>query len=396
MSTEEQQHSAAAAYNGDIASSRASSHGAASSALLHGSLSQTLPGHSSATVPNPASRSPLSPRVQATPALHGSPAALPGSLTAASHCQSQGLPCFQDPSRCVPVTQPKMATHAEQQHLAAGLHAQVACSAAGQQAWALQSTAASGPPLPMSGSRPPAVQQIATSQAPGNTVGQSAGQTQCVAALQRAANTLPSWAETTFHSLPDSPQGHGFLASAVMLETLGRQKQALSLHASCSNPHERMGAHKPQHTAGSALGGFSPGSPTSHKWVTQSSYVLLNIGCIGVVPSSDALQQASLRLHAVHQHTVIRLACLYNVSDSTSIYTNWLGHLHSTELQHATHDVYLLQLALIMIVNALQVHLAAAESSCLLARFNTMARKDALVGLSHYCQHILLLYLHSM
>lgn len=244
-STEEHKHPYAAASDGDIPSSKASSLNAATnSTLSHGSLPQTHSADSSATVPNPISRKALFPEVQAIP-LHGSPAAgLPGTFTAAGHSHAPDLRSFKDWSGNVSSPQLTTAAHAEQQQLAVGLHKPVACSTAGQPA---------------------------TRQAPGNAVGQSAVQTQSVAALQRAAKALPSWAETTFQNSPGTLLDHGFLASAVMLETLGRQKQALSRHATCGSPLQQIKAEISPHTGGSGPGGFSPGSPTSHKytWLLQ-------------------------------------------------------------------------------------------------------------------------------
>lgn len=51
-------------------------------------------------------------------------------------------------------------------------------------------------------------------------------QTDSLAALERAAKTQPSWAHTTLHGKPGLQLHHGFLTSAVMMETLNRQKQA--------------------------------------------------------------------------------------------------------------------------------------------------------------------------
>lgn len=275
-STEEHKHPYAAASDGDIPSSKASSLNAATnSTLSHGSLPQTHSADSSATVPNPISRKALFPEVQAIP-LHGSPAAgLPGTFTAAGHSHAPDLRSFKDWSGNVSSPQLTTAAHAEQQQLAVGLHKPVACSTAGQPA---------------------------TRQAPGNAVGQSAVQTQSVAALQRAAKALPSWAETTFQNSPGTLLDHGFLASAVMLETLGRQKQALSRHATCGSPLQQIKAEISPHTGGSGPGGFSPGSPTSHKWVTIPCYVLLHFVLLLLIIRHRCCSRNNMRLHFAHRH----------------------------------------------------------------------------------------------
>lgn len=259
MSMEEHAHTAAAAHDGDFPSFVAtSSEGAANSSLPHGSLPRgTLPADSSATVLNPASRKALFPEVQVIPALHGGPAAGPlGTLTAASHSHVPDLRSFKDYSGYLSTPQPTTAAHAGQQQLVFGLHKPMACSTAGQPA---------------------------TRQAPGDAVGQSAGQTQSLAALQRAAEALPSWAETTFQSTPGTPLDHGFLASAVMLETLSRQKQALSWHAACGSPLGQMGAEIPPQMQGSGQGSFSPRSPTSHKWVHAMCCTVATMFCFCLI-----------------------------------------------------------------------------------------------------------------
>lgn len=206
-----------------------------------------------------------------------------------------------------------MATHGGQQPWTARLEEQRAGVTAG--------ISATGQ-LPDSTAREVAAGQLPTAQAQGNTAGLSVvrqvpdrpgqlatGQllgsspeplprcakqqhtfeplTQSVAALQRIAKTVPSWAATTLPDHPGAPDHHGFLASAVMLETLGRQKQtqALSLHASSpkekgamepkqSKPHRgsRQGLASPGEHEGvnpgrRGQGGSRPESPISHKWV---------------------------------------------------------------------------------------------------------------------------------
>ena len=90
--------------------------------------------------------------------------------------------------------------------------------------------------------------------------------TESLAALQTAAKSNPSWAHTTLHSQPGTAEHHGFLASTVMLETLGRQKQALLLHENSKSCLKQKGRTGGSGEAGQE--GCSPASPTSHKWVT--------------------------------------------------------------------------------------------------------------------------------
>jgi len=66
----------------------------------------------------------------------------------------------------------------------------------------------------------------------------AAVQTESLAALERAAKLAPTWAQTTLHGKPGYQQHTGFLSSAVMLETLNRQKQAVLLQ-----PEDRRPPH---------------------------------------------------------------------------------------------------------------------------------------------------------
>ena len=323
-------HTAAPAHNADIASSWAIvAHRAGNGARLQYSPPKSLLADCSQAVSDAARKALSFSELQATPALHEPPcntaAGLPGTFPAASHSQTRMLGhkqmhSPQNWSEQSQLAQQKVATPGRQQSWIVGLYKQRAGTTG----------------LPATGQAPDSTAgcivagQFATGQVPGNTAGlvvtqqipgSMAGQlamgqvpgnspkrlpqcakqqhiagieTQSVAALQRAANTVPSWAETTLPDHSDSPHHHGFLASAVMLETLGRHKQtqALSLHASCGSPPDEKGAMDPEqnqtHRQGFGQGGvspdsghggltprsgqgdFSPASPTSHKWVRHS------------------------------------------------------------------------------------------------------------------------------
>ena len=308
----------APAYNVDIASLWAAvAHEAANGAVLRDSSLKSLPADCSQAVADPTSRKSLFPEQQGT-ALQESPykpvAGLPEASTAFSHRQVEMLGHNQMRSPQMwsgswQLAQQKVATHGDgQQPWIPGLCKQRAgttvLSATGQ---APDSTAGQmGAGQLAKRLAPDSTAGLsATQQVPGSRAGQlaagevlgsnptqllqcakqqhiAASQTQSVAALQRAADSVPSWAQTTLPDHSGSPHHHGFLASAVMLETLGRQKQklGLSLHASYQSPPEETGAtdpeqnetHRPELGQGRSTpqpgqGGFSPESPTSHKWV---------------------------------------------------------------------------------------------------------------------------------
>ena len=133
----------------------------------------------------------------------------------------------------------------------------------------------------------PQGQKVPTVQVPGTTAWQAAGitsgrlpqtplwqpaagvQTESLIALHRAAGKHPSWAQATLDNQAGSPHHHGLLASAVMLETLGRQKQAsLMPEAGRHGPLQKREDSPRQE---SYLGGVasqdaaSPQSPTRQK-----------------------------------------------------------------------------------------------------------------------------------
>ncbi|KAA6418618.1 MAG: hypothetical protein FRX49_11443 [Trebouxia sp. A1-2] len=56
--------------------------------------------------------------------------------------------------------------------------------------------------------------------------------TESLAALERAAKAQHTWAQITLQSKPEMQQNHGFLSSAIVIETLNRQRQAQLLHLS--------------------------------------------------------------------------------------------------------------------------------------------------------------------
>lgn len=258
------------------------------------------------------------PEVQAALALQEPPctsaAGLPRTLTAASHGQTETLAWnCQLPhwSECLHLAQQKVAIHGGQQPWIARVDKQRAgitsittgLSATGQlpdstaRHQAQENTAGLSMVCQVPGS---IAGQLATGQVPGSSPQPlpgcakqhhtAAAQTQSVAALQRIANTVPSWAETTLPDHPGSPHFQGFLASAVMLETLGRQKrmEALSLHASSTQEKgamepkknethgqgSRQGPASPgskhEVNPGQGQGGSSPESSISHKWVHPS------------------------------------------------------------------------------------------------------------------------------
>lgn len=322
------------AFNVDVASSWAAvAHGTVTGALLQHSLPKSLLADWSQAASDPTSRkSLLLPEQQAT-TLQEPPckpiAGLPGTCIAASRGQAEVLGHNQrrSPQKGYwQLAQQEVATHGGGQqpwivelhkHRAAttGLSAtglsttgQAPDTTAGQTVAGLfakglapGNTAGMSATQQVPGSM---AEQLAAGEVPGSSPERlprgakqhhiAAAQTQSVAALQRAADTVPSWAETTLPDHSGSLHHHGFLASAVMLETLGRQKQmqALSLHASCGSPPEGKAAMDPQknetHHQGSGPGGvrpesghrgstpgpgqgeFSPESPTSHKWVHHS------------------------------------------------------------------------------------------------------------------------------
>lgn len=283
--------------------------------------------------------------VQAALALQEPPctsaAGLPRTLIAASHGQTENLAwnCQQAyRSECLQLAQQKVATESGQQPRIAKLDKQWAGITAGlsatghlpdgtarQGAGQLPTAQAQGNPAGLSMVRqvPGSIAgQLETGQVPGSRPKPLSGcakqhhtvaaQTQSVAALQRIAHTVPSWAETTL-PLPDhpgAPHHHGFLASAVMLETLGRQKQtqALSLHV--NSPQEKGGMELEQnetHGQGSRQGLASPESPISHKWAHSS--MLYNAQCMHISAiCSSACQHSSQEVSFSHaRYANIRL-----------------------------------------------------------------------------------------
>ncbi len=56
--------------------------------------------------------------------------------------------------------------------------------------------------------------------------------TESLAAMERAARAQHTWAQITLQSGPEVQQTHGFLSSAIVIETLNRQRQAELLHLS--------------------------------------------------------------------------------------------------------------------------------------------------------------------
>ena len=305
--------SCAQAHNGDNSLRLAAeAHGAAHGALLQDHLLRPLPADYSQAACNLAiQKSLMIPELQVAAALQEPPcsqtAGLPGTITAAIHGQTEMLGHNQ-------MRSPQNWSETQQlaQH-------KVATSGGGQQPWitGLHKHRAGTARLPATGQLAKglaprcAAGLSATQQEPSSMAGQPAGealgssperlpqsakqqhiaaaQTQSVAALQRAADTVPSWAETTLPDHSGSPHRHGFLASSIMLETLSRQKQkqVLSLHASCDSPPEEKGAMDPEQnetlrqgsgqggvgpdpglrasTPRSGQAGFSPELPTSHK-----------------------------------------------------------------------------------------------------------------------------------
>ena len=414
-------HTAAPAYNADIASSWATlAHRAGNDALLQYSSPEPLPADCSQAVSDPASRKALLlPELQATPALQEPPcnpaAGPPGTFTAASHSltgmlghnQMRSPQNWPEESQ---FAQQKVATSGAQQPWMVRLHKQRAgrteLFATGQ---APDSTAgqvlaeqfakghASGnniglsvtQQVPGSMAGQLAAGQLATGQVLGGSPKRfpqcakqqhiAATKTQSLAALQRAADAVPSWAESTLPDHSGSSHHHGFLASAVMLETLGRQKQtqALSLHASCGNPSEEKGAMDPEQNGtqrqGSGPGGVSPdsgqgwstprpgqgdsspASPTSHKWVhhsmlcialciPDSAYVLIVHHSVSTAARTP---QLCLQQHGVQEATSSHwrmecpyigsmLLCTMSFCIPGSVFTRWMHCRYTWLLQKLT------------------------------------------------------------
>jgi len=114
--------------------------------------------------------------------------------------------------------------------------------------------------------------------------------TESLAALERAAKAQHTWAQITLQSEPEVQQNHGFLASAIVIETLNRQRQAELLHLSHEG-HSDMQASGLQETehrgrtssrketavasaSASDSSSASPsGSPTSNRCVMHAADV---------------------------------------------------------------------------------------------------------------------------
>lgn len=127
-------------------------------------------------------------------------------------------------------------------------------------------------------------------------------QTDSLAALERAAKTQPSWANTTLHGEPGLQLHHGFLTSAVMMETLNRQKQAELLQpcvgersdedtpSGLQSFMQQKGVVSPQ--KGSAGSPGPPDSPSSNN--RYAMFNLLIVFSVCVFPKSQT-------------HTVLKL-----------------------------------------------------------------------------------------
>ncbi|DBA73114.1 TPA: hypothetical protein ACH3X2_010050 [Trebouxia sp. C0005] len=112
--------------------------------------------------------------------------------------------------------------------------------------------------------------------------------TESLAALERAAKAQHTWAQITLQSKPEMQQNHGFLSSAIVIETLNRQRQAQLLHLSHEGypdlqasgrqekeqPGRRTSPRKETAVASASesSSGSPSGSPTSdrYKWLLQN------------------------------------------------------------------------------------------------------------------------------
>ena len=109
--------------------------------------------------------------------------------------------------------------------------------------------------------------------------------TESLAAMERAAKAQHTWAQITLQSEPEVQQNHGFLSSAIVIETLNRQRQAELLHLSHEG-HSDMQASGLQETeqpgrtsprkgtavaASESSSGSPSGSPTSNRCVMHAA-----------------------------------------------------------------------------------------------------------------------------
>ena len=111
--------------------------------------------------------------------------------------------------------------------------------------------------------------------------------TESLAAMERAAKAQHTWAQITLQSKPEMQQNHGFLSSAIVIETLNRQRQAELLHLShegysdlqASGPQEKQPGRKTSPrketavaSASESSSGSPSGSPTSNRCVMHSAF----------------------------------------------------------------------------------------------------------------------------
>ncbi|KAL0021385.1 hypothetical protein WJX77_010447 [Trebouxia sp. C0004] len=112
--------------------------------------------------------------------------------------------------------------------------------------------------------------------------------TESLAAMERAAKAQHTWAQVTLQSKPEMQQTYGFLSSAIVIETLNRQRQAELLHlshegysdlqASGLQESEQQGrrASLRKEAAVASASGFSSGLPSGsstsdrYKWLLQN------------------------------------------------------------------------------------------------------------------------------
>lgn len=113
--------------------------------------------------------------------------------------------------------------------------------------------------------------------------------TESLAAMERAAKAQHRWAQITLQSEPEVQQNHGFLSSAIVMETLNRQRQAELLHlshegdsdlqASGLQEKEQPGRRtSPSRetavaSASESSSGLPSGSPTSNRCVMHAADV---------------------------------------------------------------------------------------------------------------------------
>lgn len=113
--------------------------------------------------------------------------------------------------------------------------------------------------------------------------------TESLAAMERAAKAQHTWAQITLHCKPEMQQNHGFLSSAIVTETLNRQRQAELLHVShegysdmqasglqeSEQPGRRTSPRKeaPVASASDFSSGLPSGSPTSKRYVMHLAVV---------------------------------------------------------------------------------------------------------------------------